>query len=508
MEVRVSIQALRLASLRAGVLLALATAACTGNGSTPAEHADVHADSGPAQASRHVLILSIDGMHGVDLDRYVSARPDSNLARLAKTGVRYTHVLTPFPSDSFPGQLAISTGGTPKSTGIYYDRSYDRHLSPPGSDCATQGTTVDFTEASDLDSSREDAGGGLDPKALPRDPSDGCKPVFPHQYLRVNTTFEVVHDAGMRTSWFDKHASYEVLQGPSGHGIDDAWNPEVAAKGNKSAEGVLAYDDRKVAALLNLMAGKDHTGQQSVAVPALFGMDFQGVSVAQKTVGGYVDASGTPSAGLLTAFDRTDASLGKILDTLKTSGLWDSTTVFVTAIHGQSPIDPKLARSVSPGKLSAAVEAVQSGLLAHLTADTVALLWLTDAAKTTAVAQALQAQADALGIANVMTPQQIQARFASPLVDSRAPDVIATVQLGVIYADKPKGGEHGGNSDDDRRVFLLAAGGGISPAVVDSTVETRQIAPTVLQRLGLDPRLLQAVTLEKTEVLPALPPSK
>lgn len=37
-----------------------------------------------------------------------------------------------------------------------------------------------------------DAGGGIDPKKLPLDPANGCKPVYPHQYSKLNNIFEVL----------------------------------------------------------------------------------------------------------------------------------------------------------------------------------------------------------------------------------------------------------------------------------------------------------------------------
>jgi len=43
----------------------------------------------------------------------------------------------------------------------------------------------------------------------------------------VNTIFEVIHRAGLRTAWSDKHAAYDILNGPSGVGIDDLFTPEV-----------------------------------------------------------------------------------------------------------------------------------------------------------------------------------------------------------------------------------------------------------------------------------------
>src|SRR5262245_43054062 len=83
----------------------------------------------------HVLLISIDGLHAVDLSNYITANPNSTLATLAKNGVRYPNALTTAPSDSFPGLLAPTTGGTSRSTGVFYDDSYDRLLFPPGSNC-------------------------------------------------------------------------------------------------------------------------------------------------------------------------------------------------------------------------------------------------------------------------------------------------------------------------------------------------------------------------------------
>lgn len=68
--------------------------------------------------------------------------------------------------------------------------------------------------------------GGLNPDYLPRDPKT-CKAVYPHNFVRVNTLFEVVKKNGGYTAWTDKHAAYEILNGPSGHGLDDCYGPEI-----------------------------------------------------------------------------------------------------------------------------------------------------------------------------------------------------------------------------------------------------------------------------------------
>src|SRR5256885_6585651 len=81
----------------------------------------------------HVVLLSIDGFHQLDLETYIAAHPNSTLAALVGRGTEYTNTTSSRPSDSFPGTLAMTTGGSPSSTGIYYDVSWDDLLSPPGS---------------------------------------------------------------------------------------------------------------------------------------------------------------------------------------------------------------------------------------------------------------------------------------------------------------------------------------------------------------------------------------
>ena len=60
---------------------------------------------------KHVLLISVDGMHAVDLTRWVGSHPKANFAKLANRGVIYPNAYTTAPSDSFPGMLAQVTGG-------------------------------------------------------------------------------------------------------------------------------------------------------------------------------------------------------------------------------------------------------------------------------------------------------------------------------------------------------------------------------------------------------------
>src|ERR1700736_4053558 len=86
--------------------------------------------SNTAQAADidHVLLISVDGLHALDVARYIESHPTSAMAELSKHGVTYSNARTPANSDSFPGLLALVTGGSPVSHGLFYDVSYDRAI--------------------------------------------------------------------------------------------------------------------------------------------------------------------------------------------------------------------------------------------------------------------------------------------------------------------------------------------------------------------------------------------
>jgi len=86
---------------------------------------------GDGHKIKHVLLISIDGMHAVDYENCVASNTCPTLAALGKTGLNYTRTSTSRPSDSFPGLMALVTGGSPRTVGAFYDVAYDRVLAPP-----------------------------------------------------------------------------------------------------------------------------------------------------------------------------------------------------------------------------------------------------------------------------------------------------------------------------------------------------------------------------------------
>jgi hypothetical protein len=488
---------------------------------------------------KHVLLISVDGLHALDLTNWVSNNPDSNISNLSKHGIRYTNASTSLPSDSFPGLAALVTGGSPQTTGFWYDVTYNRALAPPakttpygiaGSPAAckdgVQGTQVGFDEEIDHDLTKLNGGGGINPEYLPRDPNNNCAPIYPHSYLRVNTIFEVAREAGRNTAWIDKHPSYEWTNGPSGEGVTDFWAPEInsipvaipsvpgctplpdqanATPTNSwtdSIQNIKCYDQYKVNGIINQIDGYTHNRSSLTQTPAIFGMNFQAVSVGEKLKGnGYTDVLGTPSAGLLGELQFVDEQIGRMIHELQNQGLERNTLIIIAAKHGQSPIDvqKKVAIANGPNTVLGASEAFDIS-------DDGSLIWLTSP-ELTAQAVATLSTPDiqnALGIQEIFAQKSLQEKFDSASNDPRTPDIILKTNTGVIFTGGSKIAEHGGLNEDDYHVGLLLSLPSFERRVVKTPVTNQQVAPSILKALGLNPYALEAVQKEDTQVLPFL----
>jgi len=545
---------------------------------------------------RHVLLISIDGMHALDYLNCSANGTCPNLAALGNKGVNYLNTSTSKPSDSFPGLMALMTGGSPRTMGVNYDVAYDRALNPPmdttnngllGSGPCTpgtpSGTSTEFDEGINinegvgtgannqmfLNGGAPSGDGGInsiDSTRLERDGS--CNPVYPWNFVRVNTIFGVIHDAGGYTAWSDKHPSYSAVGGPSGTASDtnvnDYYSPEinsnsanylnpvtgaypalipagcnplpdqfaVAADDDYTGSflNIQCYDGLKVNAIINEIDGKNHDGTNRAQVPNIFGMNFQAVSIGQKLIyqhnggtppdsptysakGGYLDSIGTPTPSLLQEIEFVDRSIGAMVSALESQHLLNSTLIIVTAKHGQSPVDS--SRYIPDGSDDPATllaSCIPDSELNQIgpTEDDVALLWLKSSCDVATEVGALETMSPALPLSsNIAGIGQI---FSGPSIglyynagDSRAPDILITPNIGVTYSNsKKKLAEHGGFAHDDVNVMMLVSNPSFSAKTVTSPVETAQVAPTILEALGLDPFSLEAVQMEDTQPLPGV----
>ena len=208
-----------------------------------------------------------------------------------------------------------------------------------------------------------------------------------------------------------------------------------------------------------------------------------------------------------------------MVNALKDTGRLESTLIIVTAKHGQSPIDPHLYQA-HPGKTNNGTS--PANLLASMlpdsespanptgigpTEDDISLLWLKPGSDVESAVQTLEQNATPIGLGQIFYGPSVSLNFNTPGLgpglDPRTPDIIVTPNVGVTYTGSNKKlEEHGGFSHDDTNVMLLVANPSIKHKTVSTFTTTSQVAPTILDALGLNPNALQGVRLEGTTALP------
>jgi arylsulfatase A-like enzyme len=263
-------------------------------------------------------------------------------------------------------------------------------------------------------------------------------------------------------------------------------------------------------------------------------MNFQSVSTAEKLPGsdglkGGYTAPGVPGPLLAKNLEYIDTQVGRMLSEIQKDGLARTTTVILSAKHGQSPTDPAALTRIDDGPLLDGLDAAwkkahpsaAQPLVAHSADDDGMLLWLNDRSQAAAdfarsylLAQSGQGN-DVNGKPKAFTRGGLQTVYAGAAAakyfgtsvnDDRVPQVFGIGQYGVVYTGgTSKIAEHGGAHADDLAVPLVVSGAGAAAGrQVDATVHTTSIAPTILKLLGLDPRSLDAVRKEGTPALPGL----
>src|SRR5262249_4211049 len=248
-------------------------------------------------------------------------------------------------------------------------------------------------------------------------------------------------------------------------------------------DAIKCNDQLKVNAVLNQIHGMNHLGTAQTTVPVIFGMNFQAVSVGQKLIapksairtdantGGYEDAAGTPRPLMRAEIQYVDAAIGSMVAALKHEGLLDSTTIIITAKHGQSPIDPNRFFPI-PGHsgnngtppsgiigslLPAVYNDPNNGL--GLAEDDISQIWLADSGRTADAVTALENSGTAIGLGQIYYGASLDTLFNPPGVpnnpgpccklreggDPRSPDIVVIPNAGVVYTGNlKKQSEHGG----------------------------------------------------------------
>jgi hypothetical protein len=294
-----------------------------------------------------------------------------------------------------------------------------------------------------------------------------------------------------------------------------------------------------VQAIINEINGFDHSGIHRVGTPAIFGMNFQTVSTAEKLLrseaalggpvllGGYSEP-GVPGPLLSTALDYINGQLQAIDDAIRANtSTRTSTAIIVTAKHGQSPLDPNQIKRIKDGPIIDAINAAWTAghpgagplivagtdddlwqsylsVKTQQAADFVKdYLWNHDAPAVTYSGNTISVPHS--GLNKIYAGDEAAHYVGVPVSDPRHPDVFGVAQIGTIYTGGTKIAEHGGSNPGDRDVpILVYAPGAVRSGSENQWVETTQVAPTILRLLELDPDALRAVRVEGTRTLPGI----
>jgi hypothetical protein len=304
--------------------------------------------------------------------------------------------------------------------------------------------------------------------------------------------------------------------------------------------------------VVNWINGYEHSGTgPKVGTPAIYGMNFQTISTAEKLKssaavligpnaqgkytegpslpGGYVSKNGVQVPGplLQSALNYVNHSLQRMVDTIQADGEASSTAIVLTAKHGQSPRNHSKLKRIDDGPIISGVNTAWAAThpsnptLVVQTADDDGLLWwLSDRSRTatefgknylwTHSAPAVNYAGKTItvqhsGLVRIFAGEEPADFFGVANSDPHHPDVFGISQVGTVYTTGSKIAEHGGDNPGDRHVPLVVYAPGHVPfGQSDQWVENTQVAPTILKLLGLDPNQLQAVREEGTKVLPGL----
>jgi len=167
----------------------------------------------------HVLLISVDGLHQSDLEWYVRAHPRLGAGKAGGRRRRVHRRTDADPVGFVPGhgcagdRRQSAYGGRLLRRRVQATRCCLRErppagAGPPEGKSSTTPRTTSTRNALDagqgltgLPNSILEMTGQpqtlLSAATLPVDPQS-CKPIYPHEYLKVNTIFEVAHEQGLR----------------------------------------------------------------------------------------------------------------------------------------------------------------------------------------------------------------------------------------------------------------------------------------------------------------------
>jgi len=250
-----------------------------------------------SQSTRHVILISIDGFHP---DMYLdSGWPCPNLRYLIRRGTYADHLISTFPSYTYPSHTAMVTGAQPARSGIGFNQ-------PIGS----QGEWSWYAKA-----------------------------------IKVPTLWDVLKKNGLSTA---------AIEWPATVGAPITWNlPEIWRPGSVdrigearkyATTGLIAEIEQNATGRLDSLNCDDDrlALDQTLGLAAAYVFGFKRpafMAVHFANVDSFEHREGRDGDSVRIALAGDDRAIGDILEAIKNSGEADSTAVIIVGDHGFATID-------------------------------------------------------------------------------------------------------------------------------------------------------------------------
>lgn len=410
-----------------------------------------------ADHSKHVILITIDGMRAEMVTD--STMPSPNLKRMMRDGMFVQRIKGITPTATYPSHTTIVTGAKPAQHHIYYNAPFTQN----------QPLNVSYWYADSIQ-------------------SPTIWDVASHNGLTVASLFWPVSVGA-------KSIRYNVPEFWSVAPVD---NQLEFLKPYCTPVGLLDELEREATGKLNqqnFSAGSMNRDARTAAManylmntyrPNLMTIHLITTDYAQH-------ATGLKSDWVSAAVGGADHAVGLILENLQRNNLMDSTTVIVCGDHGFVNFD----RCIVPN-----VWLVQEGLLSEQPggawkacfhgAGAMAFLYLKDAGDR-ATLQQIRAKLNSLPAATralfrIVERDELDTVGCDPKVALALEPVkgvaVTTARTGTDVVAK-SGGKHGYLSGIDPTT-LVAFGCGIPKGRVEKVMNQTDIAPFVMQLLGVD----------------------
>jgi predicted AlkP superfamily pyrophosphatase or phosphodiesterase len=250
----------------------------------------------PPHLTRHVILISIDGLHP---DMYLDPSwPTPNLRQLMKQGVYAGHLKSVFPSYTYPSHTAMITGALPARSGVNFNQPIGSH-----------GDWFWYLKA-----------------------------------IKVPTLWQVCKQAGLSTASIEWPPSVMAHPGDISWNIPEIWDPKTPddriGEARKWATPGLVEEIEKCATGIldsNSMNGErlclDENAARAAAYifktyrPAFLALHIAAVDDNEHEFGRDADS-------VRLAVEADDRAIGNLLETIRASGMQDSTTVIIVGDHG------------------------------------------------------------------------------------------------------------------------------------------------------------------------------